>query len=115
MAPRQPEGFLAVPTVDEGPGVLVLHPWWGLNDTIKSMCRQLANAGFIAFAPDLYHGKVADTIEGAEALARALDANAAQAKTEIREAAAFTSERARRHDRGLAVIGLSLGAYYALD
>jgi carboxymethylenebutenolidase len=110
-----PDGFLAVPSAGEGSSVLVLHPWWGLNDTIKGVCKQLADAGFVAFAPDLYHGKVADTIPGAEALARALDAQADQAKAEIRYAAAFTRERAGHHDRGLAVIGFSLGAYYALD
>ena len=95
--------------------MVVLHAWWGLNSTIKGVCKQLADAGFVAFAPDLYHGKVADTIAGAEALAKALDANASRAKAEVREAAKFTSERARHHDRGLAVIGFSLGAYYALD
>ena len=95
--------------------MLVLHAWWGLNNTIKSVCKQLADAGFVAFAPDLYHGKVADTLAGAEVLAKTLDANASRAKAEVREAAAFTSERARHHDRGLAVIGFSLGAYYALD
>jgi carboxymethylenebutenolidase len=113
MADPQPEGSL--PTSSEAPGVLVLHPWWGLNNTIKGVCKQLADAGFIAFAPDLYHGRVADTVAGAEALAKALDANSGRAKAEVREAAAFTSERARHHDSGLAVIGFSLGAYYALD
>jgi len=115
MARPQPEGFLAVPSAGDAPGVLVLHPWWGLNETIRTVCRQLADAGFVAFAPDLYHGKVADTIPAAEALARALDANSNRAKAEVRDAAIFTSERARHHDRGLAVIGFSLGAYYALD
>jgi carboxymethylenebutenolidase len=115
MANPQPEGFLALPTSSEAPGVLVLHAWWGLNNTIKSVCKQLADAGFVAFAPDLYHGKVADTVAGAEVLTKTLDANASRAKAEVREAAAFTSERARHHDRGLAVIGFSLGAYYALD
>jgi carboxymethylenebutenolidase len=94
---------------------LVLHAWWGLNDTIKAFCMRLAEAGFAAFAPDLYHGQVADTISGAEALGQALDANAEQAKVEIAEAALFLSERDQQPGRGLAVIGFSLGAYYALD
>ena len=75
MTQSQPQGFLAVPPTGKGPGVLVLHAWWGLNDTIKAFCTQLAEAGFVAFAPDLYHGKVADTIPGAKALSTALDAN----------------------------------------
>ena len=111
----QPEGFLAVPPTGEGPGVLVLHAWWGLNDTIKAVCTRLAGSGFIAFAPDLYHGKVADTIPDAETLGKALDANHLQAKAEIAEAARFLRERVGQADAGLAVIGFSLGAYYALD
>ena len=94
---------------------MVLHAWWGLNDTIKAFCTRLAESGFVAFAPDLYHGKVADTIADAEALGKALDANHLQAKAEIADAAVFLDERAGQAGRGLAVIGFSLGAYYALD
>jgi carboxymethylenebutenolidase len=108
-------GFLAMPERGEGPGVLVLHAWWGLNDTMRAVCTRLAEAGFVAFAPDLYHGKVADTIADAEILGKALDTNHLQAKAEIADATRFLSERAGQADRGLAVIGFSLGAYYALD
>jgi carboxymethylenebutenolidase len=114
MTDSQPQGFLAVPAAGEGPGVLVLHAWWGLNDTMKGFCRQLADAGFVAFAPDLYHGKVADTIADAEALGTALDGKHLQAKAEIAEATHFLDERAGQAGRGLAVIGFSLGVYYAL-
>jgi carboxymethylenebutenolidase len=94
---------------------LVLHAWWGLNDTLKAVCMRLTEAGFVAFAPDLYHGQVADTIAEAETLGKALDANHLQAKAEIAEATLFLNERAGQAERGLAVIGFSLGAYYALD
>jgi carboxymethylenebutenolidase len=115
MAQNQPEGFLAHPSEGDGPCVLVLHAWWGLNKTMKSFCNRLADSGFLAFAPDLYHGKVADSIARAESLGSALDANHLQAKAEIREAAKFLSNLASHDERGLAVIGFSLGAYYALD
>jgi len=115
MTHPQPQGFLAVPPTGKGPGVLVLHAWWGLNDTMKAFCTQLAESGFVAFAPDLYHGKVADTIADAETLGKALDANHLQAKAEIAEATLFLNERAAQADSGLAVIGFSLGAYYALN
>lgn len=115
MTRPQPQGFLAVPPTGKGPGVLVLHAWWGLNDTMKAFCKRLSDSGFVAFAPDLYHGKVADNIPDAETLGKALDANHLQAKAEIANATMFLSERAAQADRGLAVIGFSLGAYYALD
>ena len=45
MTQPQPQGFLAVPPSGREPyrGVLVLHTWWGLNDTIKDFCTRLAN------------------------------------------------------------------------
>jgi len=108
-------GYLAMPKHGKGPGVLVLHAWWGLNDTIRTVCTRLAEAGFVAFAPDLYHGKVADTIAEAEILGQALDANHLQAKADIVDATRFLNERVGQADAGLAVIGFSLGAYYALN
>lgn len=117
--PTQPDGYLALPPTGKGPGVLVLHAWWGLNETIKAFCDCLAEAGFVTFAPDLYHGQVADTIAGAEALGSALDANYLQAKREVAAATQFLNERAGQNGAkgspGLAVVGFSLGAYYALD
>jgi len=113
MTTSQPEGFLALPPTGKGPAVLVLHAWWGLNDTIKAVCTRLADAGFTAFAADLYHGKVAATIPEAEVLGGTVDANFQQVRAEVAEAAKFLSERAGRTD--LAVVAFSLGAFFALD
>lgn len=111
----QPQGYLAAPINGEGHGVLVLHAWWGLNDTLKAFCDKLAENGFTAFAPDLYHGKIAETIPEAEALGSALDENYQQARAEIAEATKYLSAQVGDADPGLAVIGFSLGAFYALD
>jgi carboxymethylenebutenolidase len=113
--PPQPDGYLALPGTGKGPGILVLHAWWGLNDTIKDFCNQLAESGFVVFAPDLYHGKIADNIADAETLGQALDSNYLQAKAEIADAARFLHQRVGQDGGGLAVIGFSLGVYYALD
>lgn len=114
MLQTQPDGFLAAPANGKGNPVLVLHAWWGLNETIKGVCQRLADVGYIAFAPDLYHGKVSDTDEGAETLAGALDANFEQAKSDIAQAAEFLRDHAGDAQQGIAVIGFSLGAFYAL-
>jgi carboxymethylenebutenolidase len=113
MPHPQPDGYLAVPPAGKGSPVLVLHAWWGLNDTMKALCTRLAESGFVAFAPDLYHGKVADTIADAETLVKAHDTN--RAKADLSDATRFLNERAGQVDHGLAVIGFSFGAYYALD
>jgi len=115
MSSATPDGYLALPPRGTGSPVLVLHAWWGLNDTLKAFCDRLAQAGFVVFAPDLYHGKVATTIPDAEALGGALDQNADRAKAEIADAARFLSKRAGADAPDLAVVGFSLGAYYAVD
>jgi carboxymethylenebutenolidase len=113
MPTTQPEGFLAVPPSGKGSPVLVLHPWWGLNDSTKAFCTRLAESGFVAFAPDLFHGKVADNIADAETLTKAHNTN--RAKADIADATKLLLERAGQAGQGLAVIGFSFGAYYALE
>lgn len=113
MSTTQPNGYLAIPLTGKGTPVLVLHPWWGLNDTIKSFCDRLAAASFVAFAPDLYHGKIATTIPEAETLASTL--NGDQARTDVADAVQFLINRAESSGQSLAVIGFSLGAYFALE
>lgn len=113
MGSTQPEGFLALPAGGKGDAVVVLHAWWGLNDTIKAFCTKLAEAGFVAFAPDLYHGKVVDQIPEAEALSRGLDAS--RARADVAAAVKHVLERGGQPERGVALIGFSLGAYFALE
>lgn len=50
-------GYLAVPASGKGPGVVVIQEWWGLVDHIKDVCDRFAAEGFLALAPDLYHGE----------------------------------------------------------
>src|SRR5947208_13636376 len=61
-------GFLSVPKKGSGPGVLVLHAWWGLTDFFKGLSDRLASTGFVAFAPDLYLVSTASTREEAKKL-----------------------------------------------
>lgn len=118
MPTTQPDGYLALPPTGQGSPVLVCHAWWGLNDTIRAVCNRLAEAGFVVFAPDLYHGKVADTIDGAESLSNAI--NPERAKSDMAAAVAVLVEHesqvnpAGGEDKNIAVVGFSLGASYAL-
>lgn len=111
----QPEGYFALPADGQGPAVLVLHPWWGLNETIRAFCRRLAAAGFVAFAPDLYHGKITAIIEGAEQLAQASFQRSAENQAEVKAAARLLSDMNGQPPGGIAVIGFSMGASYAVD
>lgn len=108
-------GYLALPPDGKGPGVLVLHAWWGLNGVIKDVCDRLAALGFVAYAPDLYHGQLATTIADAERLGGQLDRNAEQANAETRDAVDVLYAYAGDHPAGISVVGFSLGAAYALQ
>jgi carboxymethylenebutenolidase len=50
-------GYLAVPKSGTGPGIVVIQEWWGLVDHIEDVCNRFAAAGYVALAPDLYHGQ----------------------------------------------------------
>lgn len=65
----QLEGYLAYDDThkDKRPGILVIHEWWGLNDTIRQRVDQLASKGYVAFALDLY-GKGKTTTEYTKAI-----------------------------------------------
>lgn len=67
--------YLALPEPAEGPGVLVLHAWWGLTDHVKAACDALAEAGFVAMAPDLFDGHVSTEVSEAEEHLGRMDAN----------------------------------------
>jgi carboxymethylenebutenolidase len=66
-------GYLAVPASGAGPGVIVLQEWWGLVDHIKEVADRFAAAGFVALAPDMYHGESATSPDDAGKLMMALD------------------------------------------
>lgn len=93
------------------PGVVVLHPWWGLNDDIVAFADRLGEAGFAAVAPDLFGGQVATTIEDAERLVRAADEAAVDAFVlatvdRLADRLAPTSK--------VAALGFSFGAHWAM-
>ena len=92
---RTISAYLAVPEQGSGPGVLVLHAWWGLTDIFKQACDRLAEAGFVALAPDLYHGKTTASVEEAQALSDALDSNMQQWRGDIAAAVQILRQQTR--------------------
>lgn len=93
------------------PGVVVFHPWWGLNDDVVAYADRVAAAGFAVVAPDLYRGPMASTIEEAERLSAAIDEAAADAiaLATIDRLADRLGPAAR-----LAAVGFSMGGAWSM-
>ena len=91
-----------------GPGVIVLHEFFGLQDSFKRFADRLSDEGFTALAVDLYEGTIVDTVEDAKAAAQSLD------EDHVLEmlGGAIRHLRDNWHPR-VGVIGFSLGAGFA--
>lgn len=108
-------GYLAMPAdaAEPLPGLILVHEWWGLNDNIKSMARQLAAQGYVALATDMYAGEVAANAAEAEALmTRTMRAHEA-ALANIQQAYEYLDRYALAPRIG--VIGWCLGGGLALQ
>ena len=88
-------------------GVLVLHPWWGLNADVRASAERLRREGYEVAAPDLFHGRVATTQEEAKALSGEVGKDWQSAMTEIE--AALEKLVADR----VAVLAWSMGVWFS--
>jgi carboxymethylenebutenolidase len=104
--------YLALPASGKGPGILVLHAWWGLNPFCKDFCKRLAREGFFTLAPDLYHGNTATTIDEAKQLRAKM--NQKQVGADVLSAVEHLRRSPVVINKSLGVIGFSLGGHWAL-
>lgn len=100
--------YLASPT-SGGPGILLLHAWWGLKPFFKELCDQLAEHGYVVLAPDLRDGQIATTIDEAKELMQKSD-DQLLGDTVM---AAKDHLYALTHNK-IGAIGFSMGAAWAL-
>jgi carboxymethylenebutenolidase len=88
-------------------GVLVLHPWWGLNEDVRASAERLRREGYEVAAPDLFHGRVATTKDEAKALSGEVSKNWKSAMTELESAL-----EQLQADR-VAVLAWSMGVWFS--
>jgi carboxymethylenebutenolidase len=69
--------YLAVPASGSGPGVIVIQEYWGLVPHIEEVCERFAGKGFVALAPDLYHGQTTTEPDEAGKIMMTLNMDAA--------------------------------------
>lgn len=105
-------GYLAVPDSGGGPGVIVIQEWWGLVPHITDVCDRFAAAGFVALAPDLYHGETTTEPDEAGKLMMAL--NLEQAATDMGGAVDHLLSLDAVTSAGVGVVGFCMGGALAL-
>ncbi len=107
------EAFLvAPPGGGKGPGVLVLHSWWGLTPWVQDFCRKVAEAGYTVLAPDLLDGVQPITAEEGEAVLAGVDPD--ELSGLVMSSAHALRAASADANQPIAVIGFSMGGSLAL-
>ena len=98
------------PASGSGPGVLVAHPWWGLNQTVRDYGAALAREGFVVGLVDVFGGETTTSIDDAEKLIRkhwdVADGKLAQGFAELTDAVAGAR---------VGAVGFSFGGFHLLE
>ena len=105
-------GYLAVPESGRGPGVVVIQEWWGLVPHITDVAERFARAGFVALAPDLYHGDVARSPDEAGKLMMAL--NIEETEKDLRGAVRYLVSHEATEGETVGTVGFCMGGVLSL-
>ena len=105
-------GYLATPEQGSGPGVIVIQEWSGLVDHIKDVCDRFAAEGFVALAPDLYHGKSTKSPDEAGKLMMAMRID--EAERDLSAAVEYLATQDSTTSEKLGVVGFCMGGALAL-
>jgi carboxymethylenebutenolidase len=107
-------GYLARPAAGKGPGVMVIQEWWGLDPETKKVTDRLGEAGFVALAPDLYHGELAqhDEMDKAGKLMHSLPPD--RAARDMSGAIDYLASHADVSSKTIGVVGFCMGGMLAL-
>ena len=108
--PDDHDVYLAEPPGPATAGVVVVHDWYGRLPHVRAVCDELAAAGLVAAAPDLYDGRTTTDPGQAESLAGEMDRAAAPGRLEE----AVTALKARVDGGPVGVLAWSLGGMYAV-
>lgn len=108
---RMAAGYLASPSTP-GPGLIVIQEWWGLVDHIKDLANRFAAEGFVALAPDLFHGDMTKSPDEAGKLLMAL--NIDETGKDLRGAARHLLSLPDVQPKKVGALGFCMGGQLAL-
>lgn len=109
---KRGSGYLATPATGSGPGVIVIQEWWGLVDHVKDVSDRLAAEGFVALAPDMYHGETATGPDAAGKLMMALQID--DAEQDLRGAIEYVLSRGAVTGDRVGTVGFCMGGQLSL-
>ena len=105
-------GYLSTPEGGRGPGVVVIQEWWGLVPHIEDVADRFAREGFVALAPDLYHGEVARSPDEAGKMMMAL--NIDQTEKDLRGAVDYLAGHEATEGPSVGTVGFCMGGVLSL-
>lgn len=105
-------GYLAIPGEGKGPSVIVIQEWWGLVPHIKDVCDRFAAEGFVALAPDLYHGKTTTSPDEAGKMMMAMQIDGAE--KDLRGAITFLLDHEATTADKVGTVGFCMGGALSL-
>lgn len=106
------DGYLALPCSGGGAGVIVIQEYWGLVAHIKDVTDRFAAEGYVALAPDFFHGATAEEPDEATRLLMGLAMD--RAARDIQGAARYLAGRDEVSSHGVGVVGFCMGGSLAL-
>jgi carboxymethylenebutenolidase len=109
---KKASGYLAIPEAGKGQGVIVIQEWWGLVPHIKDVCDRFAAAGYVALAPDMYHGAVAKSPDEAGKYMMSLQID--EAERDLRGACQYLQNHAATSGSKIGTIGFCMGGALSL-
>ena len=104
-------GYLALPKT-KGPGVVVIQEWWGLVPHIKDIADRFAAEGFVALAPDLYHGRSTTSPDEAGKLMMSMRID--EAEKDLRGAVSYLGNHPDLSPRKVGTVGFCMGGALSL-
>ena len=105
-------GYLSTPRKGGGPGVLVIQEWWGLVDHITDVADRFTKEGFVALAPDMYHGKTTASPDDAGKLMMALKID--EVEQDLRGAIDYLLGLGETKDDRVGTVGFCMGGQLSL-
>ncbi|MEM1261163.1 MAG: dienelactone hydrolase family protein [Pseudomonadota bacterium] len=108
-------GFLAYPSdmIEPLPAIMLLHDWFGLDDNVKALAKDLAGQGYVVLAVDLFDGKTGTLPRDTrDALVRMLE-KPELTRTNLEQAITFVRETVG--SPRLAMLGFGSGGLWSLN